>query len=99
MAENKSSHVLNTSANLLGLCFVVLASIKAMKVGGQTVIDDFTTVALFLFMSSCLLSFLSIRSEDAARSRWYENVASYIFLAGLLSMFVITVMLVMDVIN
>lgn len=31
MNEQKSPHILNASSNLLGLCFVVLTSLKIMK--------------------------------------------------------------------
>lgn len=63
MAENHntSSHILNTSSNLIGICFIVLTSLKVLKLHTDTLIDEFTTAAIILFMCSSILSFLSIR--------------------------------------
>ncbi len=88
----KAPHILNTSANLLGICFLVLTSLKVFKLSDNTFIDECTAVATFLFMTSSFLSFLSIRSKTAKGAK-YENLADYIFLGGLTCLF-ITIMLV-----
>ena len=56
--NNKSLHILNTSSNLLGLCFVVLTFIKIQNLQAATLIDDVTTVAIIFFMTSSIFSFL-----------------------------------------
>lgn len=85
MAEdnNKSPHILNTSSNLLGICFVVLTSLKVLKLNGATVIDEFTLVLLLLLTCSCIFSFLSIRSKNKTIADRFESIADYIFLAAL----------------
>ena len=60
--NEKSPHILNTSANLLGLCFIVLTTLKANNHTEGTIIDELTAVAIIMFMTSCILSFLSMRS-------------------------------------
>ncbi len=91
MEENKKSpHILNTSSNLFGLCFVVFTSLKALRLDKDTLLDEFTVVSMFLFLSSCILSFLAIRSTTQ-RSLFYEKIADYIFLTGLLALFITTV--------
>ena len=90
--KNKAPHILNTSANLLGICFLVLTSLKVLKLNGTTFIDECTSVAAILFMSSSILSFLAIRSTTKKSAR-YENVADIIFLSGLSCLFV-TIMMV-----
>jgi hypothetical protein len=45
MAENEnkkniSRHILPTSSNLLGLCFVILTFIKLSKIANETIIDE-----------------------------------------------------------
>ena len=48
--KNISRHILPTSANLLGLCFVILSFIKLWARGRvETVIDEFLGVAVILF--------------------------------------------------
>ena len=81
--ESKSPHILNTSTNLLGFCLIVLTSIKVAKFNHATVIDDFTGVAAILLITSCLLSFLSMRSGNERNSQRLESVADYSFLTGL----------------
>jgi hypothetical protein len=94
---NKAPHILNTSATLFGLCYVVFTSLRALKVDRETLLDECTAVCMFLFLTSSLLSFLSIRG--LRRSLWYERMAEYIFLAGLLALFVITIFIVLNIIH
>jgi len=98
MQKNKSSHILNTSANLLGLCFVVLTSIKVSKMQDSTLIDETTALAILLFMTSCILSFLSIRRKDGISER-LEKIADLVFLSGLIVLFLTTMMVTFNVIK
>ena len=94
--KNTSPHILNTSATLFGLCYVVLTSLKALKLDGETTIDEFTASSMFLFMLSCLFSFLSIRSNT--KKVLLEKIADYIFLTGLLVLFGTTLFIMFHVI-
>lgn len=98
MADNKHPHILNASSNLLGLCFVVLTSLKVFRISQKTFIDELTTGAAILFMTSCLLSFLAIRGNIKLRGR-YENLADYLFMAGLGLLFVTALLFSFNVIN
>jgi hypothetical protein len=91
--KDKAPHILSISATLFGFCYVVLTSISALKLNRQSLIDEFTAVSMFLFMGSCLFSFLSIRSKTQ-RANTYENIADYIFLTGLFTLFATTVFIV-----
>jgi hypothetical protein len=93
MENNNSPNILNTSANLLGLCFVVLTSLKVLNLRQESLIDEFTTVAFVLFMASCLLSFLSMRKLSKYPAL-YETTAEYIFFGGLLVLFSATILIV-----
>jgi len=95
--REKSSHILSASSNLLGICFILLTSLKLFNVASKTIIDEITLVAIVLFMSSCVLSFLSIRSKTN-RSEKYEKIADLIFLGGLFLLFITTVLFTFDVI-
>jgi len=95
--NDKSPHILNASSNLLGLCFVVLTSLKLFKLSQKTIIDELTTLATVLFMGSCLLSFLAIRTSRSGRR--YERIADYFFLAGLILMFLTVILFSFDVIS
>ncbi|WEK20363.1 MAG: hypothetical protein P0Y49_04315 [Candidatus Pedobacter colombiensis] len=101
MEENKSPHILNTSATLLGLCFIVLTSIKVSKMQDSTLIDETTALAIVLFMISSILSFLSMRKEKTLSDRLenLEKMADFIFLFGLLVLFLTTMMVTFNIIK
>ncbi len=93
----KSPHILNASSNLLGICFIVLTSLKLLDKSEKTVIDEVTIVAIIFFMASCILSFLSIRGMKS--SDRLEQVADFIFLGGLFLLFVTTILFSMNIIK
>lgn len=93
----KSPHILNASSNLLGICFIVLTSLKLLDKSEKTIIDEVTIVAIILFMTSCVFSFLSIRGMKG--SDRLEQVADIIFLGGLLLLFVTTILFSMNIIK
>jgi hypothetical protein len=95
--NNKSPHILNTSATLMGLCFVVLTSISINRMADKSMIDELTAMAILMFMVSCVLSFLSMRSKTSSGIR-YEQIADIIFLAGLLFLFITTCFIVLNII-
>jgi uncharacterized membrane protein len=79
--KNISRHILPTSANLLGLCFVILSFIRVSKLGNETIIDELTVIALVFFFCASFFSYVSMRSER--RSQLCEKIADSIFLIGL----------------
>lgn len=99
MAEKRSPHILNTSANLLGLCFIVLTSIKVSKMGDVSIIDETTAVAILLFMTSCILSFLAMRRETESGNRRLEKLADILFLSGLIVLFLTTMIVTFNIIK
>jgi hypothetical protein len=95
--KNMSRHILPTSANLLGLCFVIISFIKFWTKGGvETIIDDLVGVAVILFLFSSILSYTSMRSKRKAEL--FEKIADIIFLVGLVFLSLISVILVFEVI-
>ena len=96
--SGRSSHILNASSNLLGICFIVLTSLKLLNQSDKTIIDEIAILAIILFMASCIFSFLSLRSDEK-RSRWMEKMADIIFLAGLTVLFVTTLLFSFNVIR
>jgi hypothetical protein len=95
--KNNFHHILNTSSTLLGLCFVVLTSLQVNKFSEASIIDEFTSVAMIMFLFSSILSYLSIRSKAVAVR--YEKIADLVFLTGLLFLVVTTVLITLNVIK
>ncbi|TKC10893.1 hypothetical protein FA048_12045 [Pedobacter polaris] len=96
--ENRSPHILNTSANLLGFCFIVLTSVKISKLEESSYIDEGAALAIIVFMCSCILSFLSMRSSTS-RSTKMERVADILFLFGLIVLFITTMLIAFNIIK
>ncbi|MFD0940731.1 hypothetical protein [Pedobacter boryungensis] len=96
--ENRSPHILNTSANLLGFCFIVLTSVKISKLTESTFIDEGAALAIIVFMSSCLLSFLAMRSTTS-RAIKMERGADILFLFGLIVLFITTILIAFNIIK
>lgn len=98
MAENRSPHILSTSANLLGICFIVLTSLKKLALTDGSLIDEFAVAAVMFFMTSCILSFISMRRQKTASQR-LEKVADFVFLSGLLVLFIATILIAFNLIK
>lgn len=95
--NNMSNHILPTSSNLLGLCFVILSFIKLSKIANETIIDEISAVAIFLFFTASLLSYISIRSERAREP--YEKIAEIIFFGGLLLLAGISIAVALEAVH
>ncbi|RZL40747.1 MAG: hypothetical protein EOP00_26250 [Pedobacter sp.] len=98
MKENKSPHILNTSANLLGFCFIVLTSVKISNLKESSFIDEGAALAIVIFMNSCLFSFLAMRNENEKSLR-LEKVADVFFLAGLIVLFITTMLIALNIVK
>jgi hypothetical protein len=94
MNGNKSSHILNTSSNLVGFSFLVLTAIRTAGLEGQGITDELAALAVFIFSLSCFISFLSIKKGDEGRSVQYENIADAAFFIGLLLLVIMSLLVV-----
>lgn len=82
-----SSHILPTSANLVGACMCAIPLVKLLpRTGWANWIDEVLLFASLLFLVSASLSYASIRT--AGQAERLENSAETIFLAGLGAVFV-----------
>lgn len=91
-------HILNASSTLLGLCFVVLTSLKLRDNKQTSLIDEFTAAAILIFMTSSILSYLSMRNTKTT-GKIYEKVADIAFLSGLIVLFITTLLVTLNVIE
>ncbi|MEO6830890.1 MAG: hypothetical protein ABI378_01595 [Chitinophagaceae bacterium] len=91
--ENQSSHVLNASSNLVGMCLIIQTSIQVLGYSNKSYIDEITAVATCFFISACLFSYLSIRSMKIARANRLERIGDLSFLTGLGLLFLMVVLI------
>ncbi len=95
--KNISRHILPTSSNLLGLCFVILSFINLSEFGAKTVIDELVGITMFFFLISSILSYASMRSKR--RAELYEKIADIIFLSGLFFLTLISIIVTFEVVK
>ncbi len=92
--ENISSQIFNTSAQMIGVCLTVIgifALVSHLK-NITTFADELVAIDAGVFVCSCGLSYLAMRSKDARRRYLLEKRADAVFLIGLLMMAVIAVL-------
>jgi len=98
-STGRTSHILNTSANLLGICFLVLTTIKKMKLTEESLIDECAALAIFIFMAICILSFISMKRGHLREVKRLENLADIIFITGLFVLFITSLLLIFNLIE
>jgi hypothetical protein len=96
--NNNFPHILSASSTLVGLCFVVLTSLKVNRYQEASYIDECTAIAILLFMVSSILSYLSMRSNKTS-SPAYERVADVVFLSGLIFLFIATMIISFNILQ
>ncbi len=92
----KSHHILSTSSNLLGICFLIFNIIRVSKMHEKTLLDTICLVPMLLFMAASIFSYVSIRSSTNQVS--YEQCADMIFIGALCSLCVITIVSVLGLV-
>jgi hypothetical protein len=83
LANKTSQHILNTSATLLGFCLFIITSLHVADKTENSVIDEFASVVAVALTISSILSFFSIRTENAEREKLLEKAADYLFIISL----------------
>ncbi len=95
--KNISRHILPTSSNLLGLCFVIFSLVKVYEFNGKTILDEMVAFTMVLFLASSFLSYASIRSRN--KSEKFEKIADTFFLLGLSAMTLISLVIVFQIVR
>jgi heme O synthase-like polyprenyltransferase len=94
--ENKSAHILATASNLLGFSFLVLTSMKSLRLSQTTIIDNVVAVLIVILAFSCMFSFSSIRAKSPEVSKRHESIADYMFIVSLILIAFISVLAALD---
>ncbi|MEQ1602413.1 MAG: hypothetical protein ABL885_11690 [Methylophilaceae bacterium] len=87
--KDLSQHILPNSATMVGVCIMVISIVKTSDGAAHHIVDKALAINSVLFMTSALLSFLSIRMNRSTVT--LEWLAEIIFLIALFSMALITV--------
>ena len=87
----KHTHILNAASNLLGISLVIIVGLHASHIARKTIADEIARVSAILFISSCILSYASLRRGP--REDRLESLADTSFLIGMFSLFLSVIVL------
>jgi hypothetical protein len=73
-------HILDASANLLGVSLIIVTAVHITGKAGQTIADELSFAGAILFIAACAFSHRAIAREDDR----FERIADKIFVTGLL---------------
>jgi uncharacterized membrane protein SirB2 len=96
MANNTSPHILNTSANLLGLCLIVITSLHIADKAEACFLDELTSIIAVILTISCFFSFNSIRTSDLKKEKKLETTADYFFISALIGILIIILLITLN---
>ncbi len=83
--SNLSSHVLPTSATMVGVCMTVIGLVKLFEGSkGASHIDEVLAIDSVLFLFSAMFSYLSVRTPK--KTARLESLADTLFMVGLAMM-------------
>ncbi len=94
--ENISIHIFSVSAALVGVCLTVvgLFSISNTLKKIETLGDELITLNAVLFLISCLMSYMALRTKFRKRRYTLEKIADGFFLLGLSLMAIACILIV-----
>jgi hypothetical protein len=78
--RNVAHHILPTSANLLGICFLIFSLVHLRDNPDASLLDEFSALAIVVFLIASICSYMSLRSEH---NEIFERIADVSFILGL----------------
>jgi len=88
-----STHILPTSATMIGVCITVVTIVRLLQADKavKTMMDDVVAIDSAFFLIAAILSYLSVRSQR--HSQGLERWADLVFMLGLMVMVAVSFML------
>lgn len=93
MPNKTSQHILNTAANLLGFCLIIITSLHIAEKTASNLVDEFASIVATLLIFSCIFSFASLRTENIKKEKTFEEIADILFISALLGILAIVLYL------
>lgn len=94
--ESISHHIFPVSAGMVGVCLTVISLINISSAVKKidTLCDDLTALDAVVFILSCYLSYVAIKTKDRKRKLLLEKLADRVFLFGLFTMVLVCIFVV-----
>lgn len=88
--------MLNTAANLLGFCLIVITSLHISDADERMFVDELTMIVALLLTLSSVFSFIVLRHEETGASNKLYLIAASCFMASLFGILVSIVLIVFN---
>ena len=91
--ESIAIHIFAVSATMVGVCLTVIGILNVITSFKKinTWADEITALDAIIFISSCIISYIAIKTKMRKRRLLLERIADGIFLSGLVLMVVICI--------
>ena len=86
-----AEHIFNVSATMIGVCLTVVSLFKITNTHFLSIGDEIISVDTFLFISSCLISYMSLRKNN---NRKLEIIADVLFFIGMFVVVIVGIIMV-----
>jgi multisubunit Na+/H+ antiporter MnhF subunit len=95
-----SEYIFSVSAGMVGVCITVIGLFRVVSRSAHvdSIADNLLAVDAVVFLASCFLAYLALRARTQRLVRRFEQVADYLFLAGLTMLSVVGVLIAYEVI-
>ena len=91
-----SIHIFSVSAAMVGVCLTVIGIINVItnfkKIA--TIGDEITAIDAIIFLGSCIISYIAIKTKESKRRLILEKVSDVTFLTGLAVMVAVCLFIV-----
>jgi hypothetical protein len=95
-SNDLSHHILPNSAQLVGVCMMVIPVVKLLHFGQVgLLLDKLLAIDTLIFMASAGFSYAAMRKEKYAR---FEKFADQVFMLGLMELGICAILLAFEVI-
>ena len=94
--ESISIHIFSVSAAMVGVCLTVIGIINVIASFKKiaTLGDEITAVDAIIFLSTCIISYIAIKTKERKRRLILEKVSDVTFLTGLAVMVIVCLFIV-----
>ncbi len=88
LEEDLCIHIFTVSAAMVGVCLTVIGLIRIVITiqKNDTLADDLLATDSLMFLTSCILSYVALRTRKVRRMHNVERIADFVFLAAILMM-------------
>lgn len=97
--KNTAQLILNTSANLLGFCLVVITSLHISNFTTGHWVDEITLVVAVLLTLSSVLSFYAVRQKESKKRGSAEKWSELFFMGALVGILVAIILITLNFIR